>query len=256
MIKSPTDFASPQEWRHLLRALLRECSYLPDPVARQYMHTHTVKRFRRYRDDRDPTYKNDLLWLSRMRRSALQRLSLLRRANEGYSRPLQRVLFIAYGRTGKRRRDLLAGFMAPGVPVDTQAVTELIKQPIMYEEGWHPPSIVVDLLHSQLKNPHIKQFDARPVVKMLEPLIPKENSWGRPLAACRQRNIRRRWYRAVLESQLPPLPEQDWNLLQGLLSGSIPWNPVKRRRPKPGGAPPPPAAAAAAASTTHLHTDF
>lgn len=222
---------SPEQWRHLLRALLRECSYLPDPVAKVYMHSHTVQRFRRYRDDPDPTYKNDILWQSRIRRSALQKLSLLRRANEGYSRPLQRVLLMSYGRTGKRRRELLATFITPEVPTDTQAVTELIKQPVMFEEGWEPPSIVVELLRSQLKNPYLRQLDVRPLVKTLKPMIPEENSWGRPVPDCRQRNIRKRWYHAALESLYPPLPDQDLSILQGLLSGSIPWAPVKRRVP-------------------------
>lgn len=33
---------------HIFRALLRQCTYLPDPAARQYMHRHIVSRFRDY----------------------------------------------------------------------------------------------------------------------------------------------------------------------------------------------------------------
>lgn len=221
---------SPEQWRHLLRALLRECSYLPDPIARSCMHSHIIQRYRRYTDKPDPEQQNDVLWQSRIRRSALQRLSLLKRANEGYSRPLERVLHMSYGRTGKRRRELLATLITPEIAADTSAVEELIKEPVMFEDGWKPPSIVVDLLKSQLNNPLIKELDVRPLVKALQPQIPKENSWGRPLARCRQRNIRKGWYQVALESLLPPLPEADWNTLQGLLSGSLPWAPVKRRK--------------------------
>lgn len=101
----------------------------------------------------------------------------------------------------------------------------------MFEDGWSAPPVVVELLRSQLRNPVVQRAKVRPVARKLEPVIPKENSWGRPVPRRRRVNIRRAWYRDVLESLLPPLPQEDWSVLHGLATGVIPWRPVVRRKP-------------------------
>lgn len=113
-LSRPLQTPDPTLWRSLFRATLRECSYLPDPIARDYMREHVVHRYRRsrisHRSDPD------------LARSARHGLSVLQRANQGYQRPLEKVLFMSYGRTGKRRHELLAELMKPQVPRDTAAV--------------------------------------------------------------------------------------------------------------------------------------
>ncbi|KEY75500.1 hypothetical protein BA78_0812 [Aspergillus fumigatus] len=227
---SSSPLIPPEQWRHLFRALLRECTYLPDPVARGYMHDYVVRRFRRYSDKSQSKVQDDLHRQHLLRKTATQKLSLLKRANEGYSRPLEKVLRLSYGRSGKKRRELLGVFIVPEVPPDALAVEGILKGPSMFEDDWKPPTIVLDLLKSQLRNAVISQLSDRPVVKTLEPPIPKENSWGKPVAKCRRRNIRKKWYYAVLDSLLPPLPDAELDTLHGLISGRIPWTPPKRRK--------------------------
>lgn len=225
----------PAEWRQLLRSLLRECTYLPDPIAKGYMHDYVTLRFRRYSNDR--VIDNDINRHHQLRKAAKQRLSLLRRANEGYTKSLEQVLRLSYGRTGKRRRDLLARFITTDVPSNSQEVTKLVNRPSMLNDGWEPPQIVVDLLKAQQKHGVIQEFVVRPQVKTIEPPIPKENAWGKPLNLSRRRNIRQHWYSAVLNSLFPPLPGDDMKVLRGLISGGVPWTPPKRRKaigPNPG----------------------
>ncbi|GFF32692.1 hypothetical protein IFM58399_03297 [Aspergillus lentulus] len=227
---SSSPLIPPEQWRHLFRALLRECTYLPDPIARGYMHDYVVRRFRRYSDKSQSKLQDDLHRQHLLRKTATQKLSLLKRANEGYSRPLEKVLRLSYGRNGKKRRDLLGVFIVPEVPPDALAVEGILKGPSMFEDDWKPPTIVLDLLKSQLRNGVLSQLSDRSVVKTLEPPIPKENSWGKPIAESRRRNIRKKWYYAVLDSLLPPLPDAELDTLHGLISGRIPWTPPKRRK--------------------------
>lgn len=223
-------FVPPEQWRHLLRATLRECSYLPDPIARGYMRDHVRERYRHHAYK----YKNPasipVPKQFSLRRTARHALSLLQRANEGYLRPLERIMLLSYGRLGKRRHELLKPLLTPDMPPDSEAVTQMMQQPSSFEDGWQPPAIVVDLLKSQQKNGFISQFGIRPQVKTVVPKIPAENAWGRPLPVCRRRNIRKRWYASALDSLLPPLPEEEAQLLQDLISGAQPWAPMKRRK--------------------------
>ncbi|KAL1984640.1 hypothetical protein VTN96DRAFT_8862 [Rasamsonia emersonii] len=241
----------PEQWRHLLRALLRECSYLPDPIARKYMHDHVMLRYRDYADKhreyldkcrkytekyhRPPSFPPpkalSILRQARLRRAAKQTLSLLVRANEGYPRPLERVLLLSYGRIGRRRHRLLEALLdSEEVPSNTDAVAEAVKKPRIWDDGWKPPRILVELLKAQNHAAIVAQSNVRNQVKTFEPKIPAENSWGRPVPLCRRRNIRRKWYTAALNSALPPIPEDELKLLQGLVSGTHSWAPVRRRK--------------------------
>ncbi|KAL1964393.1 hypothetical protein VTN77DRAFT_6951 [Rasamsonia byssochlamydoides] len=236
----------PEQWRHLLRALLRECSYLPDPIARKYMHDHVMTRYREYaakykenlRRSREqpslpPPKALGIIRQARLRRAAKQTLSLLTRANEGYPKPLERVLLLAYGRIGRRRHRLLEAMLESEeqqVPPNTEAVKEMLKRPAKFEDGWKPPAILVELLKAQHHSPIVVQSNVRSTLKTFEPKIAAENSWGRPMPLCRRRNIRARWYAAALNSALPPLPEYDMTMLRGLLDGTQPWAPRQRRK--------------------------
>lgn len=209
-------------WHHLLRASLRECTYLPDPVARSYMRDFVLDRYRRASDhsSRPETQK-----LQRAR----QGLSILRRANEGYQLPLEKVLFLSYGRIGKRRQELIHDFIKPPIPKDTAAVKALIAEPAKFEDGWEPPELMTSLAKSQMNNGVVMTVRRRPRIQKLEPPIPEKNSWGRPVPKVRRKNIRRKWYQATLYSLYPPLPKKELGILDGLLSRTIPWKPVERR---------------------------
>jgi hypothetical protein len=209
-------------WHHLLRASLRECTYLPDPVARSYMRDYVLNRYRRASDKLGRPESQKL-------QRARQGLSILRRANEGFQLPLEKVLFLSYGRIGKRRHEMLHDFMKPAIPKDTAAVKALIKQPAKFQDGWEPPALMKSLANSQMQNGVVMTIRRRPRLQKLEPPIPEKNSWGRPVPKVRRRNIRQKWYQSTLFSLYPPLPEKELGILDGLLSRTIPWEPVKRR---------------------------
>lgn len=119
--------------------------------------------------------------------------------------------------------------IAPEVSADNAAVADVVKSPAMFEDGWQPPPILVHLLKAQESHYAISALGVRYQVKTHEPPIPKHNAFCRPVAQCRRRNIRKRWYYTALDSLFPVLPEQDLNILEGLISGDIHWEPVKRR---------------------------
>lgn len=219
------------EWRGILRQMLRECSYLPDPVARTYIHDHIVLRFRRYMAPKaQAQLESNVKKRKGLEEAAKKRLSVLRRANAGYTKPLQRVLFQAYGRTGKRRAQLLAPVLSPNVSQDNEAVRELLKQPARFDDGWEPPTILMAMVNSQRHNPIVANL-IRGTQPRLNPNIPRENSFGRPLSGRVKRNQRRQWYTEVTETLLPPLPSMEHKLLEGLIDGSVPLRQMRRRKP-------------------------
>ncbi|KAJ5948737.1 hypothetical protein N7454_002044 [Penicillium verhagenii] len=210
------------QWQHLLRATLRECTYLPDPIARTYMHGYVLDRYRRAFKSKQPEAK--------LIQTARKELSRLQRANEGYPRPLDRVMMMSYGRTGKRRHELLAQLMSPDTPVDTEALRELVTKAPDYADGWEPPQIVLALIKSQMNNGVITSSRLRPQLKGVEPPIPEKNSWGRPLRHSRKYNIRHQWYFDTLFCLLPPLPDKELKVLDGLIAGNVLWKPRERKQ--------------------------
>lgn len=210
------------QWQHLLRATLRECTYLPDPIARTYMHGYVLDRYRRAFKSKQPEAK--------LIHTAKKELSRLRRANEGYPRPLDRVMMMSYGRIGKRRHELLAELMSPDVPTDTDALRELVTKAPNFTDGWEPPQIILSLIKSQMNNGVVTSSRIRPQLKGVEPPIPEKNSWGRPLGESRKANIRHKWYFDTLFCLLPPLPDKELKVLDGLIAGTVLWKPRKRKQ--------------------------
>ncbi|KAL5340367.1 hypothetical protein BJX70DRAFT_124872 [Aspergillus crustosus] len=221
-----------EEWRCLYRSLLRECSYLPDPIARSACHDQVRQRFRRYHDERRSQIRNDIVRLKELHRQAKHNLSVLDRANQGYTWPLEKVLRFAYGRNGRRRREMLEKMLAMDVPQNQTVIEALLSAPVKYSEGWKPPQIITELLKSQNRQPAVTQLSGRPVVKIIEPPTEGTNAWGRKIPLKRRANIRRKWYSSVTAVLLPPLPEAELQVLEGLLSGELPWSAPKRRAKK------------------------
>ena len=220
---------------HIFRALLRQCTYLPDRVARQYMHGHIVSRFRDYHPRNtlplaSRQHKSTTLVSQRtpyLFRTARRGLILLRRANDGHMRHLGKILAMTYGRIGKRRHQLLYDLKIPDVPVDQFAVEKLLgpgNQAVP-----HPSKLLMALAKSQAnrKITHLSRSNT----PRSNPGIPEENSWGRPIPIRRVRNMKRRWYAETLDRIMPPLPEAEWKELLLRASGQLPWEgPVTRRK--------------------------
>lgn len=150
-------------------------------------------------------------------------MSLLSRANQGYLKPLDRLLLLSYGRIGKRRRELVTTFVAEMGEEGTGPT------PDFHSETFTAPSQLIALVKSQMRQPAIRDSAIRFTLKQFSPPIPEEDQWGRPLAVRRKVNIRKRWYARVLDTMLPFLPEQDLGILHGLISGEEEWRPPKRR---------------------------
>lgn len=112
--------------RHLLRGILRECSYLPDPYAREWVKRYTISRFRTYGFK---AWKASQAGaglgprLDAKRKEARTWLTYLKRANEGERQCLRRVLLMTFGRIGKRRNELL-------LPLLTKPATQPSTQPL------------------------------------------------------------------------------------------------------------------------------
>lgn len=226
-----------EKFRHLLRALLRQCTYLPDPAARQYMHRHILSRYREYsprpsRHDPSATPPSPILKVRPNRRMVLLRtaqdgLSLLDRANSGHLRSLTKVLAFTYGRTGKRRYELLHPLLAPETPSDQVAVASLSASLTTTTTLTVPPKLEA-LIKSHIHN---KQMGlVKLPIKQIEPRIPATNIWRRSVPMNRVRNIEKRWLKMILERVMPPLPEEEWERLRDLANGTLRWEgPVHRR---------------------------
>jgi hypothetical protein len=113
--------------RHVLRGILRECTYLPDQHAATWIRQHAISRFRSYESKNkgrfyDEEYK---IRLETLRRKSRQAMYQLQRANEGDRKMLLKALSMAYGRTGKRRRELLQPLLSiQEHETDEKSITE------------------------------------------------------------------------------------------------------------------------------------
>ena len=219
--------APPTNHLHLLRALLREATYLPDPNARKYIHTHVLWSFRNYLPKikawrQETPLPRQVSLLHRGRKS----LSLLRRANDGYLKPLHKVLSMTYGRSGKRRRELMEKLMAPEIPQNSEALENLVSEP-KYTREWRPPAQLLALMKSQSAQVEYLGENKRRI--KTKAVIPKKNIWGKDMPESRVKNTTRRWYAKQVDSILPPLPENERQDLQALAAGEQEWWPIPRR---------------------------
>jgi len=233
------DNARDQETICLYRALLRQCTYLPDSAARHFFHSHIVFRFREYHPRTMLPARNRgrrSVPLVEQRRPALLRtarkgLVFLQRANDGHPRHLGKALAMTYGRIGKRRHELLKPLLIADIPVN-QAAVERMSHPA--SKGLpHPSRQLQALIKMQAKRK--LSFFSRSNRPTEEPQIPEKNAWDRPMPIKRVRNFKKRWYAETIDRIMPPLPESEWKRLRGLASGEIQCeNPVQRRAPVEG----------------------
>lgn len=246
--------------RHWLRAILRECTYLPDPKARQYVSQHAICRFRAYdikawknRNKKPvPRFKERLIAKHKEARHAV---NLLKRANEGELKPLLKVLFMTYGRIGKRRHELMQPLLAK--PARDEAITSSLNDADADEET-ELDKVGKDVSGQELEDGKAKasslgekhrlspalykliqsqqQADppdrTRPNPRKLKPDIPALNSRMRPMPASRVKNMTQKWYADLLDRVLPPLPTDEWCQLRELAHRrGLPKQPPRRKAP-------------------------
>ena len=225
---------------HLLRAILRECSYLPDEAARRHWHAYTLARFRRYcprqlgklkQQPKKPVV--DEHRRITLIKTAQETIRFLQLANDGHFTRLEKVLVHTYGRAGKRRNELLAPLTEPDIPKNHEEVSELSASNRYGNVSKQRLSAkLMAIAKAQSFQPAINL--SRTPIKQLQPRIPETNSWGRPFPVRRARNLVKKWYSNTLNKILPPLPQQEWERLRDLAHGKIAWPGPKPRRNKTG----------------------
>jgi len=147
--------------------------------------------------------------------------------------PLKDVLLHAYGRAGRRRRQLLTKFLRSMGPSAAKTNSTLWEKLLEVRqdhklESLHPAFAA--LLQDQARN---HPLDAeRPPIRNLKPGIPEENIWGRPVPLKAERGMRRRFWAHTLDKVFPPLPESEWNRLRDLVTGVLPFEKPPQRRSK------------------------
>ena len=252
------EYSSPEATfaRHILRTLLRECTYLPDSVAAEYIKQHTRSRFR---VNGYKAWKNRELFEAQdktRRQEARQAISTLQRANEGERKCLLKTLHTTYGRIGKRRHELLRPLLSvkgqqealnaasdpdsialedDSASIDGNHETNT-KQPTA-EFSKLTPKTPLDItpqlravLNSQIRvKPPLTNRQGNP--RRIEPIIPELNSWLRPTPQKVIKNKLKRHYAHLLDHVQPPLPAQEWERLRDLASGKLsPEIPPPRRK--------------------------
>ena len=228
------DTSQTQYALHLYRALLRQCSYLPDSAARNFFHNHVVSRFRQYHPPRfisaDCRGKRRLQLVKERQpillKTARKGLLFMQHANDGHPRHLGKVLAMTYGRIGKRRHELLRALRVPDVPSNHAAVQAMSNAA---SQGLPQPSQQLNALIKAQASKKLSFF-SRPNRPSLGPSIPEKNAWGRPMPMKRVRNLKRRWYGQTLDRVMPPLPEDEWTRLRDLAFGKTRWEGPKPRR--------------------------
>jgi hypothetical protein len=266
---------SPTKSIHLLRALLREASYLPDAVSRQYFHRYILGRFRAYQPKQNATttaasdavdrhhrsgFKRHELGVitartGQMQKAARKGLNYLQRANQGELPCLERVLYLAYGRIGRRKHALLEHVLRPDPVMDggkvlspadcegSSPLQELYhsnKQWLQYfdapksgPEGMYIINISsrYSRFRAALKSQYQKGISINRELKGPAMKTPKYNVWMRPMPIKRAVNNVRRWYAEAMTRFLPPLPIEEWDHVDAMIKGTQKINLVKRRKP-------------------------
>lgn len=212
---------------HLFRHLLRAASYLPDDFAQLYIRNYIRHQFKRAKKPSKHTP-------ARLK-NARSSLNTLQRAADGEIKSLTKVLHRAYGRSGRRRRELVDDLLradAKSTPENGTTTESITAENVIKEGKWDLPRPVLNMfMRSQAAN-HAPGND-RPVIRHFEPQI-SQTIWGRPMPLKRQRNIVKKFWASTQDKLLPPLPELEWNRLRDLATGVIPFNRPPPRRPRAG----------------------
>jgi len=223
--------------RSLLRALLRETTYLPDATSRVYLKHHILAKYRAYQHisrSHGPPTKHDNDRLRDANRKARKAFTHLKKANEGHLDYLEKVLLMTYGRTGERRFKLLAPVLKHR-PVTAELPPA---EPSGGAKSFNHAKLQARFPHLQAKTlaaiPQMtpafeallkSQVETRPAgapkstPKSLKIDIAELNVWLLPMPERRIKNKAKHWYNDMVKRILPPLPADEWNRLRRLAQG-------------------------------------
>ncbi|KAM6480330.1 hypothetical protein HDV62DRAFT_108125 [Trichoderma sp. SZMC 28011] len=231
----PTSPSPVQLYRHLLR----ECSYLP-PAFRAEIASTIQDRFHRHR-------KYDTRAKAHLAR-AYTALRTLRAANSGEKAAMESLISKGFGRSGSRRRELMAQFVIPQGPKDSSALEEAldsarrsneankassstthatsddtVKVKKAFFEKWDQEKLMKILQSQRQQQRDTKGTASWPgtPVKTLDPdqFIPKETIWGKPPGENLKQTKRANWWRRNADKIMPPLGRGEWEMLKELSNG-------------------------------------
>ncbi|MCJ1424659.1 hypothetical protein MMC29_002547 [Sticta canariensis] len=220
---------------HIFRALLRQCTYLPDSSARCFFRNYVVMRFRKH-NPRPRIPSKPTLYPPKIQKALLNRarkgLTLLERANNGYRSPLLKVLEMTYGHRGRRRRELLQRLMQDAPPRE-EILKRLVPSITAQASGEIFGSQLEAFLNAQRRSEVGTSSVGLRKLSLAGPKIPSTNSWDRPMPLKRVQNMKEKWYADLLEQIMPPLPQEEWERLRALAIG-IKWEELVPRRKRAG----------------------
>ncbi|KOS22966.1 hypothetical protein ESCO_003678 [Escovopsis weberi] len=221
----------------LYRHLLRECSYLPPAIRSTITKTiQTPFHKHRYNDARPKAH------IARARTT----LRTLRAANSGDKGAMESLIFKGFGRTGSRRRELMAKLVVPQGPSNSKRLQALLDPaarqtapkdeddaPAMpdapmskkaFYEKWDQQKLL-KVLQSQKQQQRESKCTASwrgSSIGSLEPdqLIPTKTIWGNPPSEILKRAKRSNWWRRNADKIMPPLGKGEWDVLQKLSEGA------------------------------------
>ncbi|KAF2676897.1 hypothetical protein K458DRAFT_424385 [Lentithecium fluviatile CBS 122367] len=247
----------------LLRALLREASYLPDANARDFFRRYIVNRFRAYQPRRNATGTTDAKAVEKYRHRSFRRredgiiiertramqrkgqlgLNYLRRAAMGEAPCLQKILLFTYGRMGRRKYSLLEDLLRPDEPEEGPAPLQKLyysnQRFLSFFDAPKPKgsNFIIDIsdrysrLKAVVRSQSQKGIGLGKDIKRPHLQTPIHNIWQRPMPIKRARNNVKRWYAETMTRLLPPLPNEEWDSLQAMIDGTKWISFVKRRTP-------------------------
>ena len=216
---------------HIYRSILRQITYHPDPQARSWLKQYAISSFWIAKDKSIHEFPS---WPTPERASrettllkrARKFLSTVRSANNGSFEHFRRIIALAYGRHGPRRRELMHSIMARvDTPGDTQASSK------------SPPTKSPDVIKSSsasIASPNfiaLSRAQARngsyilEQTRTLRPQGPKDfpatTIWNRPTPPARLARHRQKWYAHDAAILLPPLPIKDWHYIRNIAVQNI-----------------------------------
>ena len=243
-----------ESFLHHYRWLLREATYLPTAASRRYVRQTIIHRFRTYvprppltppsaaggtyapqPPKEPPSAANEPGRQTALLKECRHAWSVLRRANDGKHRCLEKIFNLTYGRTGRRRHALLRpwlhgpGNQPPGQEAQLPGGPAIRDAP---DRQLHIPPALRAIIQAHLANERTRRF--RPFSKNARKpegqLLPAENNWGRRMPYRRIKNRKKAVYNELKEKLLPPLPDEEYEGLRRLAVGEEELAPVPNRR--------------------------
>lgn len=224
----------PRNGAHLYRHLLREASYLP-PACRPYITSRIQAEFANHRHDAAP---------KRSLQRANHELRFLRAANLGDLTRMRRVLMLAFGRAGRRRRQLVEDLRRKEPPADSaQLEGRLRESPPSRRRDWLDKWDTDKMLaFTKSQACQTLRLSPRPTIStgraQLDPnaAVPAVNAWGTPPGPRFARAKIRQWWKATVNRILPPVEKGEWELLRALATGAAgrEWDAPPKRAAKTG----------------------